>query len=151
MDSHKYNQPLPSNPYNPLSWIDPGAIIGDNVWIGAFVYIGAHVEIGDNVSISNGVQIFDHDNSWHRVSEGVIEKSSGSVHIGSFTQIGANSVILAGSNNIRIGDHCIIGALSFVNKNIPNFTVASGSPARVVRYINDAVITEKRKKLCLGL
>lgn len=145
MNQHNYNQPLPPNPYNPLSWISPEAVIGENCWIGAFVYIGAHVEIGDNVSISNGVQIFDHDNSWYKVSEGRIDPGYKYVHIGSFTQIGANSVILTGKCPVNIGDHCIVGALSLVKKDIPAYSVAVGCPARVIRHINKDVISEMSK------
>ncbi len=35
--------------------------------------------------------------------------------------------------NVTIGKHCIIGALSVVNKDIPPYSVAVGSPARVVK------------------
>jgi len=35
--------------------------------------------------------------------------------------------------NVTIGKHCIIGALSVVNKDIPSYSVAVGSPAKVVK------------------
>lgn len=52
------------------------------------------------------------------------------IEIGKDVWIGAHSVILSGS---RIGDGCIIGANSVVRGEIPPYTVAVGSPARVVK------------------
>lgn len=145
MKAHNYNQPLPPNPYNPLSWISPEAIIGENCWIGAFVYIGPGVEIGDNVSIANGVLIYDHDTSWYRVSEGRLPVKHYKVKIGRCGEIGSNTVIVPGCEDITIGDHCIIGALSLVKKSIPAYSVAAGCPARVIRHINEDVINERMK------
>jgi acetyltransferase-like isoleucine patch superfamily enzyme len=50
------------------------------------------------------------------------------VTIGNCTYIGPNSII---SKGISIGSHCIIGANSFVNSSLPDFSVATGSPAKV--------------------
>ncbi|MCA6436320.1 MAG: acyltransferase [Bacteroidetes bacterium] len=46
--------------------------------------------------------------------------------------IGINSVILAG---VTIGKHVVIGANSFVNKDIPDFSVAVGNPAKVIKTL----------------
>lgn len=48
--------------------------------------------------------------------------------------IGVNSVILPG---VTIGRNVVIGANSVVNKDIPDFAVAVGSPARVIKYTNE--------------
>lgn len=145
MKAHNYSQPLPPNKYNPLSWIHPDAEIGENCWIGAFVYIGPGVEIGDNVSIANGVQIFDHDTSWYRASEGRPREKHYKVEIGRCGEIGSNTVIVPGCEDITIGDHCIVGALSLVKKSIPAYSVAVGCPARVIRHIDEDVIIEKER------
>ncbi|MDD5614955.1 MAG: acyltransferase [Candidatus Methanoperedens sp.] len=142
---HKYNQPLPPNPYNPLSWISPEAVIGENCWIGAFVYIGPNVTIDDNVSIANGCLIYDHDTSWYRASEGRIQAEHYHVKIGRCTEIGSNTVVLPGAKDVTIGDHCIVGALSLVKKDIPAYSVAVGCPARVIRHIDEDVILERMK------
>ncbi len=137
MNIHNYGKEIPKNKYNPLAWICEGAKIGDNAWIGSGVYIADNVEIGDNVSISNGVQIFDHDNSFYRVSEGRIPGGiKYRVTIGNFTQIGSNTVILAGKSDINIGDHVIIGALSLVRKSIPPCVVAFGNPCHIKASID---------------
>jgi len=47
--------------------------------------------------------------------------------------IGANCVVTAG---VTIGKHAIIGAGSVVTKNIPDYSVAVGNPARVIKKYN---------------
>lgn len=143
MKKHNYDRSLPPNKYNPLSWIHPEAVIGDNCWIGSDVFIGPNVELDDNVSISCGCKIYDHDTSWYRASEGVLEAKHYRVKIGRCTQVGSNTVIVPGDGDITIGDHCIIGALSLVKGDIPPYSVAVGIPARVIRHINEDVIKER--------
>lgn len=58
----------------------------------------------------------------------------GGPYIGAFSRIGANSTILPG---VKIGKHCLIGAGSVVTQNIPDYSVAVGSPAIVVKSITD--------------
>ena len=130
---HSYNQPLPENKYNPLSWIQPEAKIGDNCWIGAFCYIAHNVEIGDNVSLANGVQIFDHDTSWYRATRGQAQPVYHKVTIKDDVEIGANAVIIPNGHDITIGHNTIVGTLSFVRDDIPNHSVAVGIPAKVVK------------------
>ncbi len=57
--------------------------------------------------------------------------------------IGANSVITAG---VTIGKHCIVGAGSVVTKNIPEFSIAVGNPAKVIKQYN--VVSKKWEKTC---
>ena len=52
------------------------------------------------------------------------------VSIGEDSHIGANSVILAGCS---IGKRCQIGAGSVVTKSIPDFSIAVGNPARIIK------------------
>ena len=54
----------------------------------------------------------------------------GFVHIGEGSWLGYNVIVLP---NVTIGKHCIIGALSVVKKDIPPYSMAVGSPARVVK------------------
>ena len=48
--------------------------------------------------------------------------------------LGINSVIMPG---ITIGKHAIIGANSLVTKDVPDYAIAAGSPAKVIRYRNE--------------
>lgn len=47
--------------------------------------------------------------------------------IGDYCHIGGQTVIAKG---VTIGDHCVIGACSFVNRDVPSFTIAVGVPCK---------------------
>ena len=53
------------------------------------------------------------------------------MHIGDDVWIGTNVIILPGVN---IGSHCIIGAGSVVTKDVPDYAIVGGVPAKVIRY-----------------
>lgn len=63
--------------------------------------------------------------------------------IGNDVWVGANCVIRAG---IHIGNGAVIGAHSFVNKDVPPYAIVVGSPAKILRYrFSDDVIAEIEK------
>ena len=55
------------------------------------------------------------------------------IHIGEHTIIGANVIVLPGVN---IGKHCFIGAGCVVTKDIPDYCVTVGNPARIIKRFN---------------
>ena len=97
--------------------------IGKYVDIGAFTYINAKygVEIEDNVQIGSHCSIYSHS---------TIDNKKGKVVIKKNAKIGAHSVIMPG---VTIGENSIVGACSFVNKDIPPNVVALGIPAKVIK------------------
>jgi len=99
--------------------------LGRNVKIGTFTIIDAHkgVEIQDNVEISFGCVILSYSS---------IDKKGGKVILKENCKIGANSVIMPG---IKIGRNAVIGALSFVNQDIPADEVWAGTPAKFIKNI----------------
>jgi acetyltransferase-like isoleucine patch superfamily enzyme len=112
--------------------------MGEDVWIGYFTLIDGSggLEIGSRVSISSGVHIYTHDSTEFRQRNLEKDPINGThikrapVKIGNNVQIGANAVIAPG---VTIGDNVIIGALSFVNKDIPSNSVAVGCPCKVIK------------------
>lgn len=108
--------------------------------IGKYCYIGEYsdcnqVEIGNYCSIANGVIIgnMEHDvndlsTSVHLSESGDSEKKT---KIGNDVWIGAQCFIKQG---VIIGDGAVIGAQSFINKDVPPFAIMIGTPARVLRY-----------------
>ena len=56
------------------------------------------------------------------------------VSIGEGSYIGINTVIVG---NVKIGKHCVIGANSVVTKDVPDYCVAVGSPARVIKNMKN--------------
>ena len=102
------------------------------------------VTIGDNVDMNDNFTILTHDFG-HKVflhMYGEFLSSSGPVSIGSNVYFGANVTILKGGS---IGDNCIVGAGSIVNKPIPSNSVAAGVPCKVICTIEEYF--KKRQKL----
>jgi len=94
--------------------------------IGAFTYVNAQygVEIGDYVQIGSHCSIY---------SVSTIDNKKGRVVLKKNCKIGTHSVVMPG---VTVGENSIIGAFSFVNKDIPDNVIAYGVPARVVGTID---------------
>lgn len=95
--------------------------VGKNTWIGPNVVLdgsGGGLSIGDYCSVSAGVQIYTHSTVNWSLTGGKAEKEEAPTVIGSNVYIGPGSVIAMG---VSIGNGVTIGALSFVNKDIPNY------------------------------
>ncbi len=108
--------------------------IGDNTIISESCFISAcnRVVIEENVGVSPNVMIIDNSRKVGDVSRPSKEQELkiGSVHIGADSWIAYGACVMP---NVTIGKHCIIGALSVVNRDIPSYSVAVGSPAKVVK------------------
>jgi acetyltransferase-like isoleucine patch superfamily enzyme len=109
-------------------------VIGDNVWIGqqAFLHSAGGLTIGNNVGIGPAVKIHT---SRHRevgrntpIVEAPIEDCA--VFIGDGADLGVGSIIMPG---VRIGVGAQIGAGAVVTRDVPDFAVAAGVPARILR------------------
>ena len=95
------------------------------------------IEIGDNVTMAPRVHILCHDASTKTF---LGYTKIGRVTIGDNVFIGAESVVLPG---VTIGNHVIIGANSTVTHNIPDNTVAVGSPARAICTLDEYLEKER--------
>jgi acetyltransferase-like isoleucine patch superfamily enzyme len=111
------------------SYVYGDVLVGANTWVGPFTLLDGSggLRIGSNCSISAGVHIFTHDSVQWAVSGGVAPYERAPVSIGDCCYIGSQTVIAKG---VTIGDHCIVGACSFVNRDLPPFTIAAGAPCR---------------------
>jgi acetyltransferase-like isoleucine patch superfamily enzyme len=99
-------------------------ILGDKADIGAFTYINAKygVEIQDNVQIGSHCSIY----SWS-----TIDNKKGKVIIKENARIGTHSVIMPG---VTIGKNAVVGAASFVTKDVADGAVVAGVPATTVKH-----------------
>lgn len=110
----------------------PSAAIGRSVYVGPFCCLGAvvledDVLLGSHVSVMNGgrqhgierldIPIREQPGDWPQVT------------IGQDSWIGDRSTILA-----NVGRHCVIGAGSVVTRPIPDYAVAVGVPAKILRF-----------------
>lgn len=109
--------------------------IGSNVTIQPMTYIEASggVKIGSDTSIAHGVSIMSETHN--TIDRNVPFKCQGMTYkpviIGEDTWIGAKVTIVSG---VTVGNKVIIGANSVVTKNIDDYAIAVGSPARVIKY-----------------
>ena len=99
--------------------------LGFKTDIGAFTYINAK----HGVIIKDYVQIGSHCSIY---SVSTIDGKKGKVILERNSKIGSHTVIMPG---VIIGENSIIGAHSFVNRNIPDNVIATGVPAKIMRKI----------------
>lgn len=109
-------------------------VIGNDVWIGqqVFFHSAGGLFIGDRVGIGPGVRIVTSFHKEEGASKAILdsELEFAPVNIGADSDIGVGSVILPG---VTIGCGVQVGAGSVVTADLPDNTVAVGSPARVIR------------------
>ena len=117
---------------------NPVVRIGDRCLIGRGSGIVGHlgIDIGNDVWTGHHVYITDQNHGYERVDIPISMQTQPEkmVVIGDGSWIGAGSVILPGSH---IGKHVAIGANSVVNGVIPDYSVAVGTPARVVKRYSE--------------
>ena len=91
------------------------------------------ITIGDHVTITIGVRFSTHDGGvWVFREQYPDIDVVAPITIGNNVFVGMNALILPG---VTIGDDCVIGAGSVVNRDIPSGSVAAGVPARVIRPV----------------
>ena len=106
--------------------INIGAEIGECTMVDMNAVIGARGKLGKNVHLGAGA-----------VVAGVLEPPSKEpCIIEDNVLIGANAVILEG---VKVGENSVVGAGSIVTKDVPPNTVVTGSPARIVKEIDQSV------------
>ena len=116
--------------------IGKGCNIGQNVVVSPGVVIGTNVKIQNNVSVYTGVVLEDHvfcgpsmvfTNVINPRSEVVRRGEYKETLVGRGASIGANATIVCGH---RIGRYAFIGAGAVVTRDVPEFALMVGNPAR---------------------
>ena len=112
--------------YNYIVQYPEKLILGKNFDIGSFVYINSkfYVEIQDNVQIGSHSSIYSHS---------TIDNKKGKITLKKNCKIGTHSTIMPG---VTIGQNSIIGAYSFVTKNIPDNQIWTGVPAKFKKNVS---------------
>lgn len=117
---------------------DPVVSIGDRCLIGRGSGIVGHLSIviEDDVWTGHHVYITDQNHGYEDATRPISQQTQGErpVRIGAGSWIGAGSVVLPGA---EIGRHVTIGANSVVTGRIPDYSVAVGSPARVIKRLTE--------------
>jgi maltose O-acetyltransferase len=150
-------------PYGkPVHWIKRGLLrialkkCGNGLNVGFACAVSPHVEIGDYSSFGNrcviqggvkigsyvlmgpDVKIYTRNHNMQDIS--IPMRSQGDsllpVTIGDDVWMACNVVILPG---VKIGSHAVIGAGAIVVKDVPEYAVVVGNPARIVKFRNQVV------------
>lgn len=115
----------------------PGFVleIGQGCYIGRFAQINAahKVILEDKVLIADKVYISDMDHDFSDPMLPIMDQgvtSKGCIRLKSGCWIGTGSVILSG---VTVGKNAIVGANSIVNRDVPDYSVVAGAPAKVIR------------------
>lgn len=128
------------------SWIEANPLtgeakaevkIGNDCTIGHFneIYATKSIVLEDNVLTADRVYITDNLHGYQNVELPVIKQSIkqvGTVRIGEGSWLGVGVAVI-GAN---IGKHCVIGANAVVTHDIPDYSVAVGIPAKVIKRYN---------------
>ena len=118
--------------------------------IGAYSHIGPYcsfncVKMGNYCSVATGVHIGGEEHAFFdfSTSDLLSDKNDAETQttIGNDVWIGAQCYIRMG---VSIGDGAVVGANSFVNKDVPPYAIVAGSPAKILKYRFDE---EKIKKI----
>ena len=132
-----------------FSHIMPNCKIGENCNIGQNVVISPEVVLGKNVKIQNNVSIYTgvqcEDDVFlgpSMVFTNVINPRSAVNRRGEYSQtivrkgasVGANATIVCGNN---IGCYALIGAGAVVTKDVPNYALLVGNPARQIGWVSE--------------
>jgi len=126
-----------------------GARIGSNVSLGQNVFVGNHVVIGDNCKIQNNVSVYDNVTLEEGVFCGpsmvftnvynprsLIERKNEyrDTKVERGATLGANCTIVCGTT---IGKFAFVGAGAVVNKNVPDYALMVGVPARQIGWMSE--------------
>lgn len=115
-------------------YTDSSLILEDGCTIGNFnhIYATNKVVLHKNVLTADKVYISDNLHSYEDIHIPIVKqpiKQNGVVEIGEGSWIGENVCILG----VRIGKHCVIGANSVVTNDIPDYCIAVGAPAKIIK------------------
>lgn len=131
---HKYcwlaAEPLTGNSEAILE-IGKGSTIGDF----AHIYATKKIVIENDVLIANFVYISDNVHGYKNIHKPIMHQNViqlNTVRIGEGSWLGEH-VSVIGAN---IGRHCVIGSNSVVTHDVPDYSVAVGAPARVIKKYN---------------
>ena len=109
-------------------------VIGDHTRIGLHCTVIGPVTIGNHVNLAQGITVSALNHNFEdtrlRIDEQGVNTSE--IVIDDDVWIGANAVITAG---VHIGRHSVVAAGAVVTKDVPEYSVVGGVPAKVIRTI----------------
>lgn len=121
-------------------------IIGKESYIGMNSILNgyaAELSIGENVSIAQNVNIMtDSGPNASEKLQRIFPVITGKVRIGNHCWIGASSIIMP---DVTLGEYCVVAAGSFVKDSFPDYSIIGGTPAKLIRKLNENEIIKLTK------
>lgn len=111
------------------NFFDPtNIVIGEDTIVGDHIFLDGRetLKIGDHVDIASEVMIY---NSEHNLESEGFEATNGKVEIGDYVFIGPRAIILP---EVKIGKGAIVAAGAVVTKDVPEFAIVGGVPAKII-------------------
>lgn len=126
--------------------VTPKLLIGNRVHFGKMNRIGCdnRIIIEDDVLFAPHVHISDRNHGFENIHIPISRQkvtSKGPVVIGAETWLGFGCQVMSG---VKIGRHCVIAAGAIVVKDVPDYCVVGGNPAKILKKFNQ--ITNKWEK-----
>jgi putative acetyltransferase len=124
--------------FNPISDKKPEIIIGEGTLIGKRNDFGCSesIVIEEHVITAPYVHYSDRNHSYEDVETPIMKQPTsvkGSIHIGRGSWIGFGAQIMSG---VTIGIQCVVAAGAIVTKDIPDYCIAGGNPAKILKRYN---------------
>ena len=110
--------------------------IGNHTRIGIHCTVIGPVCIGNHVNLAQGITVTALNHTFKDTSKRIDEQgiSTKPVVIGDDVWIGANAVILPG---VTIGRHVVVAAGAVVTKDVPDYSLVAGVPAKILKDLNE--------------
>lgn len=110
-------------------------IIGDRSLVGISCVVIGPVTIGNDVLMAQHVVMSGLNHQFEDISTPINQQkcTTASIVIGDGAWIGANAVITSGT---KVGKHSVVAAGSVVTKDVPDYSVVVGNPARIIKKYN---------------
>ena len=128
-----------------------GVSFGNDLHIYGTIHWGSEpwiITLGNNVHLTDGVSFLTHDAGILIFKKDIPDlELTKPITVGDDVYIGANTMILGG---VTIGNKVIIGCGSVVTRDIPDNSVAVGSPARVIKSADEYLEKAKTNSIHLG-
>ena len=118
-------------------------IIGDRTRIGLGCVLIGPVTVGNDVMFAQNIVVSGLNHGYQDINTppSLQPLETKPISIGDDVWIGANAVITAG---VTIGNHAVVAAGSVVTKNVPDFAIAAGNPARILKQYNPETMQWER-------